>query len=478
MKNINYKNKPLLIITLGFLLIIGMTGCKKLVEVNTPPTNTNAGVVFSDDGTAAAVMTGVFARMTSSNIALTSLSIYSELSADNLVLFGINLQNYAIFYRNNLTPLANTAPNYWQILYQQIYNVNTVIENAGSSTKLSQKVKDRLLGEAYFVRAFSYYYLVNLFGDVPLVTTIDYKKSSQIGRTPVSEVMKEVINDLKQAKILLGENYVDANLVINSSDRVRPNRFAAAALLARSYLYLRDYVNAEAEASLVINNATVYDTVPLNETFTKNKKETIWALMPVTTGENTKDGRFYTLPATGPNTFTNPFYLSTRLLSKFEANDKRRTMWVGSVTAGGTTYYFPSKYKIATLNQPVNEFTIVLRYAEQLLIRSEARAQQNKIPEAQADLNKIRTRAGLGNTPASNREELLLALQQERRVELFTEWGHRWLDLKRLDEANEVMAVATAEKGGVWKSDWQLYPIPLQETLANTKLGQNQGYQQ
>ena len=121
---------------------------------------------------------------------------------------------------------------------------------------------------------------------------------------------------------------------------------------------------------------------------------------------------------------------------------------------------------------------MVLRLGEQYLIRSEARAVQNKIDDAQSDLNVIRQRAGLESTIASDKNSLLNAILAERKAELFTEMGHRWLDLKRTNKIDEVMSVETPQKAGgtEWKSYQQFYPIPTRELERAPNLIQNPGY--
>jgi hypothetical protein len=117
----------------------------------------------------------------------------------------------------------------------------------------------------------------------------------------------------------------------------------------------------------------------------------------------------------------------------------------------------------------------VFRLAEQFLIRAEARAHLDKITganSAKADLNMIRDRAGLPPTVASTKEEMLAAILQERRMELFVEWGHRWFDLKRTGKASEVLSVLKPR----WDPTDVLYPIPYNELQLNPNMMQNAGY--
>jgi hypothetical protein len=290
-------------------------------------------------------------------------------------------------------------------------------------------------------------------------------------------VWAQIISDLKEAEELLSTAYMDAAAKNPTTERVRPNKFTAAALLARAYLYQGDWVNAEMQARSVIDNKTLYDTVALTDVFLKNSKEAIWQLQPVNNKWNTEDARIFSLTSSPAGFSQSKFmYLSPNLVSAFENGDNRKTNWVGTYTNSTGTYLFPNKYKSATLGNPVTEYLMVFRLAEQYLIRAEARAQQDNIGGAQSDLNVIRTRAGLPNTTAADKTSLLAAILHERQTELFSEWGHRWFDLKRTGNIDAVMSVVTPVKGGAWSTNWQWYPIPLYDLQKDPALVQNAGY--
>ncbi|NLU94875.1 RagB/SusD family nutrient uptake outer membrane protein [Chitinophaga sp. Ak27] len=459
------------------LLGLGLTSCKKFTEVPAPSTFTNAAIVFSDDATATAVLTGVYQKISYApfTAGVTSLSLFPELSSDNLLSTASDPQ-FLGYYHNNLDVYyTGNSSNFWNDLYPVIYTANSAIEGINSSTTLSATVKQQLLGESYFIRAFCYFYLTNLIGDVPLALTSDYAQTSVLPRSSSEKIYEQIISDLKNAQQLLSETYVDNTLTHQSPERTRPNKYAATALLSRVYLYTKDYTDAEQQASAVIGNSN-YAIASLDQVFKKNSSETIWALYPVTAGENTKAARFYVLPETGPNESAQPTYLSLSLMQAFENNDQRKIQWVSTVTANGVDYPYSAKYKEIIQDAPVTEYQIVLRLSELFLIRAEARAQQGKLPDAKDDLNQIRNRAGLVNTSANAKDDLINAIYRERRVELFTEWGDRWLDLKRTGRVDEAMKVATLLKGGTWNINWQLYPVPQTEIDKNRKLTQNTGY--
>lgn len=478
-------SNTLLLIVAAHLLVWPSTSCKKLVEVEAPVTSSNALNVYSSDATATAVLTGIYTDM-SGAITLSfatgnkSISLYTGLSSDELTLYsGVNNTTYLAYYKNSLSaaidPIAGSE--FWGQFYNCIFICNSAIEGLNNATSLTPAVKQQLLGEAKFMRSFIYFYLVNLFGDVPLVTTTNYKVNATLKRASKAEVYQQITADLKEAQSLLSPNYLDKNLqgYTDMSERVRPTRWAAIALLARVYLYNGDYADAEKQASLVINQSALYSLSELNTVFLSNSNEAIWQLQPVNAGRNTEDAFTFIIPKTGPSD-DNPVFLSQNLLNSFEAGDQRKINWVGKTIVDIDTLYYPHKYKSATQDEPVTEYLMVLRLAEQFLIRAESRAQQGNLDGAKVDLNAVRFRALLNETTATSKPALLEAVLHERQVELFSEWGHRWLDLKRTGRVDAVMTIETSKKGGTWNSNWQLYPISFADIEKDPNLTQNPGY--
>jgi len=486
----NARIKAIIIVLLFVIMVIAQVGCKKLVEAPSPNNSLTSDNVYTSDATAAAVLTGLYTLISlpdpKNGLSINSISLTSALSSDEMTLYGGagNANSTLVqFYLNRLSPGLSTSAggNIWSDLYGRIYTVNLALERLGISNSLTPSVKQQLTGEAKFLRAFFYFYLVNLYGDVPLTTTSDYNINAVLGRSLKSLVFQQIIADLKDAQNLLRDEYVAADAKSSTAERVRPNKWAATALLSRAYLYISEWAKAEAEATLIINNNSKYGLVPLNNVFLKNSNEAIWQLQPVNAGWNTEDARSFILPSTGPTSNLTvsgfyPVYISQQLLNSFEVNDLRKINWVGNVTINNTTYYYPYKYKSATLNSAVVEYLMVLRLGEQYLIRAEARAQQNNISGSQTDLNAIRTRAGLPNTPAASQSTLLTAIQHERQIELLTEWGHRWLDLKRTGNIDGVMTTIVQVKNTTWSTNWQWYPIPAYEIMQDPNLIQNAGY--
>lgn len=471
MKNINqYKVRlirPFKLFALALICFV-MPSCEDFLEIGDPVTEVNSNKVFKNKEAAVTALRGIYRSMyylagTSSfsnggSSSTTFLAGFSADEFDNLA----TVPQMSEFYANAIQPNNSSLKSMWSTAYNYIFNANALLEGASNSSSLEQDFKDQLRGEALFIRAFCHFYMAALFGDVPIITSTDYDVNRLAPRSATSEVYAQIIADLKEAEELLAADYAFSN-----DERIQSNKGAARALLARTYLYMEDWFNAELYATKVIDD-TQYELLPdLNSVFLANSRESIWQLQPPEgTGSSTNESEFF-IPYTPPPTY---IALTDVLMEAFEDPDARLTNWVGSISDGSNIWYYPYKYKDESGN--LLEYSMVLRLAEQFLIRAEARAQQGELPGARVDINTIRERAGLPNTEADSQSAVLAAIEQERRIELFSEWGHRWLDLRRTNRIDDVLSPL--------KSDWQstdaLYPIPESELETGPNLTQNPGY--
>jgi hypothetical protein len=435
------------------------SSCESFVDLGAPPTQVVSQDVFKADATATSAVLGLYSigNMTSFVQAST---FYPGLSADDIQYNTVNAP-YDEFENNALTNTNSLVENsIWYIAYQQIKNTNNAIYGLNQSQTLTPSLKDQLLGEAKFVRALTYFYLVNLFGDVPMPLTpdADYATNATLPRTPVADVWKQIITDLKEAQAQLPATYA-------GTFKARANKYAASTLLARAYLYTKDWANAETSATSVISSQA-YTLPALADVFVNTSNEIIWQQANLT-GISTFGANFLAASGVIP-----AFTLVDTLYKSFEDVDLRKTNWTGVTTVGGVKYYFINKYKVRTGTG--NEYNVGLRFAELYLIDAESKAQQGKIAEAKADVDIIRKRAGLAAlTSTITKDQLLLAIEKERKLELFGEWGHRWLDLKRTGRADAVLG---GIRKNTWKSTAVLYPIPENQRAANKNLTQNPGY--
>lgn len=454
-----------------FLLIysaiaILLASCDNFTQTDMPAAELNTAAVFEEINTANSAMSSVFAKIRDNGMLSGKVSGMSKemgLYSDELTWYGNSAQASANFYTNTLIPTHPTLLTWWNNAYSQIYAANAVIEGVSGSKKLQHEDEDRLIGQAKFARAFIYFYLCQLWGNIPYVTGTDYKFNSTVNRLPLPEVYAKIIEDLQEASMLLPQEYSDPA-------RTLPNSYATKALLARVYLNAGDWANAEACATLLINNTAMYGWVEdLNEVFLKESTTTIWQYAPRSATRNTDDGTTFIFNSGPPISVA----LTNDLINAFENGDQRRIKWIRSIVKGTSTWYHAYKYKKLGSNTPQTEFTVVMRLAEMYLIRAEARARQGALETARNDLNKIRNTAGLENTTAITQEEILGAILRERRVEFFTEFSHRFMDLKRFGALDKEL---TGKKAS-WQNTDQLLPIPQRELNLNPNLKpQNTGY--
>jgi hypothetical protein len=449
-----------------FIVLFSTISCDSFVEVELPNSQLTGPTVFEERATADAAMTNVYANIRDEGLLTgTSFGLSCNLGAyaDELDFYGDTSYSTFYFYNNALLPSNASVGNYWNTTYNQIYAANAIYEGVQASTALSSDDTNRLKGEALFVRGLLHFYLANLYGNIPYVTTTDRRINSTLSRQPISEVYNRIEADLTQAVLLLPENYF-------TSGRARPNKSAANALLARCYLYSGSWEAAANTASAVLNNTAQYLPEPnLENVFLKECTETIWQLPPAAEGRNTDEASTFTLFSAPPLTVA----LSDSFMAAFSPNDLRRTFWIGEVTNGSQTWFYSRKYKQTTVEATASEYAIVLRLPEQYLIRAEARAHQEDLIGAKEDLNQVRQRAGIGETTAVSQQQLLDAILLERQLEFFTEYGHRFFDLKRNGKLDTVLGIA---KLG-WNSTDSLLPIPESELSVNPNLlPQNIGY--
>lgn len=456
-------------LTLILILTIGVS-CKKIVDVDLPNNTITTEAVFLDDKSAIAAVNGLYSRLNGNvseasnmNFANCGITFLGGLSSDEFEVFALPDRDLSQFQFNTLLKDNSLILTMWKNAYEYLYHANACIEALNANTsKVSENTKRQLLGECIFIRSFMFFYLTNLFGDIPLVTNTDWRINSLIHRTPQSEVYEYIVADLNEAKVLLTDAYPN-------SQKVRANKWAATALLARVYLFNKDWANGELNASAVIQSGLYDLETDLDNVFLKNSNEAILQLEPIDDGLfTTREGNIF---IGGGNYYLG---LTNNLLNAFEVNDKRKLSWINEVTNQNQPHFIPYKYKVEkSTSGNITEYYMMLRLAEQYLIRAEARAERDKLMEAVNDLNIIRERAGLPDLSSSlTKSQILSAVQQERKFELFAEWGHRWLDLKRTGTADAIL--------GPLKPNWQatdkLYPLPQSELLLNPNLSQNPGY--
>lgn len=373
--------------------------------------------------------------------------------------------------------------NAWTGNYIGIGRANAILENLTAAT-FGDAAKARFEGEARFMRAFFYFNLVRLFGDVQLIDKVikDPYGANDIGRTPAEQIYAFVINDLTVAEANLPQSIPDG-------EAGRASRWAAKALLGKVYLTINEDELAAAKLKEVIDanifniTANTYAQVFTPATSYAANKDVIWAVY-YKSGLVGQGSALWSalIPWGAPGTlfgttgsgegFMKP---TTDMLNAYEADDVRKdaTVRASYTTAAGATVNEPYVYKYRQTGMQAGDADSdlpLLRYADVLLMYAEALNNQDMTVDAANYINQVRARANLAPLDITDPAEMALAIERERRVEFAFE-GHRWFDLVRTDRYQVVLE----EKGYPVKAFNRLYPVPQRETEL-TSLSQNDGY--
>ncbi len=376
---------------------------------------------------------------------------FADLLSDNLINPpNATASSYREVDNNAILPENTSVEGIWNAIYDALNVTNKVISVVPTLDFLTQDEKDKALGELYFLRALHHFNLVNYFEKIPLKLEPTVGLGSiDAPRNSVEEVYNQIKTDLLEA----------INKIPDGTSPIRANKNTARALLARVYLYNKEYAKAEEMASAVIDSKKFTLLSDYKSIFKDYSAETIFEVDFTPLDRNRVAQYFYPLTLNGRGEVAPAvsFYQS------FDPEDLRLTDIFG---LSGTTPYVKKYSDLATGGDNI----IVLRLGEMYLIRAEARAHLQNNDGALADLNIIRKRAGLADYFSINSAEILLAIEQERGFELAYE-GHRWFDLVRTNRAIDLIETVN-------NVNQYLLPIPQSELNSNKHSGmtQNEGY--
>ena len=431
-----------------------------------------------------------------------------------------------VYDMENFKTATNNAYllDFYRAQYLGIGRCNLILQEVpGMNTDavLTATLKNRVIGEAKYLRAMYYFRLVRIFGGVPKVDFVVSSSKQWIQpRATVDSIYSFIISDLKSANTLLWKKSKYA-----SGDLGRATKGAAQALLLKTYLYTKQFDKAKSWGDSIINSGE-YSLVPnYANNFTlagENGKESVFEIQYM--AEGTSDygngdgftrGTFTVIltrsraPKVGGWGFNKP---TQNLYNEYETNDPRRDATIinptnAEIANPAEEIYLGCRYlnkKYALMNPdstyigmshptrgPINNK--VIRYADVLLMYAEACCELNNLDRAKWALEEVRNRARGGNAailPAfpnynsysDNQTDLRKAIRHERRVELAME-GHRWFDICRWGVAKETMdaykagesAAAQAEMSTFVAGKHELFPIPAAEIDLNP-MTQNPGY--
>ncbi len=422
-----------------------------------------------------------------------------ELFAGHATSLGQSVNNSNVI--NQRTDAVNPGfEDVWQNSYKAIANANLAIEQI-PAVSMDETLKKKLLGETYFLRAFFYYHLVRLYGDVPLITNTTGINSPDLypARTPLSQVYTTIVSDL-----LLAENSGLPN--VDQTGRVSLG--AVKTLLASVYLTMagypmqktENYAKAVAEAEQVLPLYTLFDKYDyLHDNAHKNQGELIFQsqyLVGVATNAIPQLTIPFNLPVGSYGDHLGAMIPTNAFFNSYEANDLRtqeRQFYFSSypqfgaptqtVTFGVHALYKYFHVESATGNGISDENWTFLRLPEAMLIYAEASNEVNgPTQNAYAQLNKIRVRAKLPELFGLTKDQFREAVWKERYHELAYE-DKAYFDIQRTHQIYDVInnkfcdALSTPnEQGVVMKAQYLLWPVPQREMATNNKLTQNTGW--
>ena len=369
--------------------------------------------------------------------------------------------------QNSLTPIINSAR--WENFYTLISRANyaikyipTVFESDDSA------LRNQLLGQARGLRGLAYFYLVRIWGDVPLILE-PYESVDQelfVDRNSQAEILKQVEEDLLFAAENCADNYT------GDRNRVFLTKGAANAFLTQLAMWQKQYQNAVTYAEKVIDDSQ-YSLVSINDwNSIFNKGASSESIFEVGYNE-VQTNSLRVLYALGSDADYVP---SNNFIASIEEGDLRKNLIydVKEVQPRKVWKFFGVGFNDESADPSSNNI-VLTRLADIMLLKAEAHAQLNQNEEALTLLYDIRKRAGLSNLDIEAAKNLYTdlpsAILHERSIELCFE-GHRWFDLVRTEKAISTMKPIN----GLTDARNLVWPLHENALLRNPKLQQNEFY--
>lgn len=440
-----------------FPILILLTSCEKFLEVD-PQLQVDESKAITNASSATTALNGLYNRMGTNDYYGSNFPALSYLSGGDVQWSGSQSAPQEVVL-HRLTADNGYVGSAWAAIYKTILSANYIIQAVPQVVDplFTETQRNDILGQAHFLRALAYFDLARGWGGVPIILTPTREASENAGvaRASLAETYAQVLKDLEQAEALLPE----------TTNRHRATRKTVWALRSRYHLYRSEWEQAESYATRVINDSGNFSLLkPYAAFFASNAVGTAESVFELsyTISSTNNHSNWWLPPALGGRREWSPTPQLVSLLTSAETGGGRKDL-LAQTAPPGNLWYGKLYYRSPTGTDPA----YIIRTAELYLIRAEARAQQNNLGAALSDLNAVRDRAGLQALITTDKNAVLNAISQERRLEFAFE-ADRWFDLVRTGKAAEVLGISNPNK--------YLFPIPTAEIVANPAIVQNKDY--
>ena len=415
-----------------------------------------------------------------------TLWIFGDVASDDAVKGGnagdqAEIDNIDKF---NPTPDNGCLSTFWQNSYETISRANNVVTYV-PNVNMDAATKERYIAEAKFFRAWAYFNLVNIFGQVPLkLKPQNTSDAIHVGLSSVEKIYNQIETDLGEAAPKLPTSY--------ASEAGRVTQGAAYAMLAKVRLFRNNWVGALEAISSFDLIEDVYELEPnyadLFKADAENSTESVLSLRYINNNETSIGNNlnvWFSPSIEGGYYFDAPTQAYVDCFDELTAEGETDPRLDASIGRDGQPWFngttFSSSWSEATgylvkkYNEDISEefaksqSTVpqhLIRYADVLLIKAEALNENNATADAAVELNKVRARAGLAATTAATQAEMREAIRKERRKELGFEF-HRFFDVMRYGKEYAEKVLGSDFK---WSEPRFYFPIPQAETDANAAL--------
>lgn len=474
---------------LGSILFVAvtMTACSDFLRLQ-PEYEINENSFYKNANDFETALIGNYAGI--QGLHNTSITYLGDLTTDNAEIRWTSPSVAETeFDEMNPTAANGFLGSIWTTCFATVSRSNNILTRL-ESVDIPEARKKQFRGEALFLRGYAYFYLVRIFGELPLVE-VAFRSPNEImeydmSRKPVSEIYNLIEKDLTEAASLLTG--------VSGLSKSRASSGAAKTLLGKTYLTRKKYQEAATVLKEIIDSNVYTLENDYGKLFTNGNDELPESIFEIkylsgNVGEGNGFSAIFTPARFDMAIFPNNMQGSGRVLptpeiaASYETGDKRRPASVSDSVRLVTGKYEKELYGLKFVDFTTGvqgdggiNYTS-LRYADVLLMYAEAANETDQASTAETYINHVRARAGLAGLTGLTKEEMRLALEKERQLEFFLE-GHRWFDLVRTDRLQPVMNAYFASKGLAFTvADHELImPIPLREIDINPELGQNKGY--